>query len=74
MCLSWNNIYLFLFYVPPKMSSRTPGGTHTPGWIPLHWRIENNKPDFNWHTNRKRFTVPGLVFRIPDDGHSPKTQ
>jgi hypothetical protein len=25
----------FKFYVPPKMSSRTPGGTRTPGWIPL---------------------------------------
>jgi hypothetical protein len=24
-------IYLFLFYIPPKMSSRNPGGTHTPG-------------------------------------------
>jgi hypothetical protein len=34
--LSWNNIYIyFLFYVHPKISSPTPGGTRTPGWIPL---------------------------------------
>jgi hypothetical protein len=26
---------LLRFYVPPKMSSRTPEGTRTPGWIPL---------------------------------------
>jgi hypothetical protein len=24
-----------IIYVPPKISSRTPGGTRTPGWIPL---------------------------------------
>jgi hypothetical protein len=24
-----------VFYVPPKMSSRTRVGTRTPGWIPL---------------------------------------
>jgi hypothetical protein len=36
MRLSWNSIFtFFLFYVPLKMSSRTPGGTRTPGWIPL---------------------------------------
>jgi hypothetical protein len=34
-CLSWNNIFIFLIYVPPKMSSPTPGGTRNPGWIPL---------------------------------------
>jgi hypothetical protein len=25
----------FTIYVPPKMSSRTPAGTRTPGWISL---------------------------------------
>jgi hypothetical protein len=41
-CSSWNtcNIFIFfLFYVPPKMSSRTPGGTLTPGWIPLFYIV-----------------------------------
>jgi hypothetical protein len=34
-CLSWNNIFFFFLILRTKMSSRTPGGTRTPGWIPL---------------------------------------
>jgi hypothetical protein len=35
-------LYLFVikFYVSRKMSSRTPGGTLTPGWILLHYTTE----------------------------------
>jgi hypothetical protein len=56
-CLSRNNIS-FSFYVPLKVSSRTPGGTHTPGWRQQDFIYKLNTPD-----HAGKLILEGQLFR-----------